>query len=239
MAFYDHFSQEEKLPTKYGMDLVRKKNNKILDIFKGLIKTEDICLLEIGPGKGEFAKLCRNEKINYFAIEVNPILANRLKKDGFEIVRGKVPPVSLVSNKFDIVYMNQVFEHMNNPDMAQELIKECCRVLKKGGFLCIISPDYLMWKEEFFNGDYTHNYVTTVRRLKEIYYDNDLDTVYVNYLSTNFSGELTTYFLSVIGRLLIRPRLIYLLTFGFISEERIYKIRVTLLRSLIIIGKKR
>jgi len=239
MGFYDHFSQEEKLPTKYGMDLVRRTNKKILYIFKELIKNEYINILEIGPGRGVFAQLCRDEKINYTAMEVNPILASSLKNEGFEIVMAKVPPIPLASNKFDIVYMNQVFEHMNNPIMAQELIKECYRVLKKGCFLCIISPDYLMWKEEFFNGDYTHNYITTVRRLKEIYYDNDLDIVYVNYFSTTFSGELTTYFLSIISRVLIRSRLIYLLTFGIISEERIYKLRVTLLRSLIIIGKKR
>ena len=238
MSFYDHFTQKEKMPTKVGMNIVRRANKQIINIFKKLISQKDISILEIGPGRGVFAELCKEEGIGYTAIEVNPTLANNLGECGFEILKAKVPPIPIDSNKFDVVYMNQVFEHMNNVDMAQELIEECYRVLKKGGFLCIISPDYLIWKEEFFNGDYTHNYITTIRRLKEIYYDNGLKTVYVTYISGPFFGDPITFVLSSFSRLFIRPKLIRLLTFGLMSEERIYKIKYTLLRSFMIIGEK-
>ena len=239
MSFYDHFTQEDKMPTNVGMKLVRKVNKKIFNTIKGLIKQKDISILEIGPGRGVFAEVCEKEGVEYIAIEVNPTLADNLENQGFKVLKAKVPPISIESNKFDIVYMNQVFEHMNNIEMAQKLIEECYRVLKKDGLLCIISPDYLMCKEDFFNVDYTHNYITTIRRLKEIYYDNNLDTVYVNYISGPFFGDIITFLLSFLSRLLIRVKIIHLLTLGAISEERIYKIRVSLLRSLIIIGKKR
>jgi len=239
MSFYDHFTQEDKMPTNVGMKLVRKVNKKIFNTIKGLIKQKDISILEIGPGRGVFAEVCEKEGVEYIAIEVNPTLADNLENQGFKVLKAKVPPISIESNKFDIVYMNQVFEHMNNIEMAQKLIEECYRVLKKDGLLCIISPDYLMCKEDFFNVDYTHNYITTIRRLKEIYYDNNLDIVYINYISKPFFGDIITFLLSFLSRLLIRVKIIHLLTLGAISEERIYKIRVSLLRSLIIIGKKR
>lgn len=239
MSFYDHFTQQEKMPTKIGLNLVRRTDKNIFNTLKGLIKQKDISILEIGPGRGVFAEVCEKEGVEYIAIEVNPTLASNLEKHGFKVQITKVPPIPIKSNEFDIVYMNQVFEHMNNIEMAQELIEESYRVLKKGGILCIISPDYLMWKDEFFNLDYTHNYITTARRLKEIYYDNNLEIEYINYISGHFFGDLTTFLLSFVSRLFIRPKLIYPLTLGLVSKERIYKIRATLLRSFIIMGRKK
>jgi ubiquinone/menaquinone biosynthesis C-methylase UbiE len=135
--------------------------------------------------------------------------------------------------------MNQVFEHMNNIEMAQKMIEECYRLLKKDGILCIISPDYLMWKEEFFNVDYTHNYITTTRRLNEIYYDNSLEVVHMNYIAGPFFGDVVTSLLSSLARTLIKPKIIHSITFGLVSEERAYKIRSTFLRSFMIIGVKK
>lgn len=238
MSFYDHFNQKERMPTNIGMKLVRIANKRIFNILKGLVKQKEISVLEIGPGRGVFADVCGKEGVEYVAIEVNRTLADNLEKQGFKVLKAKVPPISVKSNAFDIVYMNQVFEHMNNVEMAQELIEESYRVLKKGGILCIISPDYLIWKDEFFNIDYTHNNITTARRLTEIYYDIHLEIEYVNYISGPFLGDLMTFLLSFFGRLFIRPKLIYPLTLGLISEERIYKVRSTLMRSVIIMGRK-
>ncbi len=238
MTFYDHFTQKEKMPTRIGMNLVKQTDRKIIDIFKKLAKKKDINLLEIGPGRGMFARQCKKQGIKYTAIEINPILADDLKDNGFNVLKSNVPPIPIESNKFDIVHMNQVFEHMNDFSVAQELIKECYRVLKKNGILCIISPDYLMWREEFFNVDYTHNYVTTLRRLNETYYDNNLKIVSVNYISGPFFGNLTTFILSIFSMLFIRPKLIHLLTLKLVSEDRLFKIKYTLLRSFMIVGKK-
>lgn len=238
MSFYDHFNQKERMPTNIGMKLVRIANKRIFNTLKVLVKQKEISVLEIGPGRGVFADVCGKEGVEYVAIEVNRTLADNLEKQGFKVLKAKVPPISVKSNAFDIVYMNQVFEHMNNVEMAQELIEESYRVLKKGGILCIISPDYLIWKDEFFNIDYTHNNITTARRLTEIYYDIDLEIEYVNYISGPFLGDLMTFLLSFFGRLFIRPKLIYPLTLGLISEERIYKVRSTLMRSVIIMGRK-
>lgn len=238
MSFYDHFTQDEKMPTKIGMELVRFQNRRILNILNEFTDQKTFDILEIGPGRGVFAELCVNENIKYTAVEVNPILANNLIKKGFNIITSKAPPIPILSKKFDIIYMNQVFEHMNNIEMAQKMIEECYRLLKKGGVLCIISPDYLTWKEEFFNGDYTHNYATTTRRLKEIYCDNGLEIEYINYTAGPFFGDIMTSLLGTFSRLLCRPNLIHFITFGLIPEERIYKVRTTFLRSFIVVGSK-
>lgn len=239
MTFYDHFSQKEKRSTRMGLRLVKYRDRRILKILlKNAKNKDDIDLLEVGPGRGIFYEVCKEEKINYTAMEVNPTLADNLKKRGARIIRTKVPPLSLESNRFDIVFMNQLFEHMNSLKQAQSLMEEYFRVLKKGGLLTIISPDYLAWKEEFFNGDYTHNYVTTARRLKGIYHDNNLKTVCIHYLSGPIWGETITLALSFLARVLIRSKLLSKLSLGSISEERIYKVKVSLLRSFMIVGEK-
>jgi ubiquinone/menaquinone biosynthesis C-methylase UbiE len=238
VSFYDHFTQGEKMPTKIGMSLVRIKNKRIFNILYNLRNQKKINILEIGPGRGVFAETCVKDDIEYTAIEINSTLANNLSKRGFNVINSKAPPIPIKANKFDIVYMNQVFEHMDNIEMAQNMIEESYRLLKKGGILCIISPDYLMWKEEFFNGDYTHNYVTTTKRLKDIYYDNGFRVVHMSYTAGPFFGDVVTYFLGIFNRLLIKPYLIHLISFGLLSENRVYKIRTTLFRSFIIVGVK-
>jgi SAM-dependent methyltransferase len=238
MPFYDHFTQDKKLPTKIGMKLVKIKNERIFKILWNFTKHESVRVLEIGPGRGAFAEECEKREAEYVAIEVNHKLASDLYDNKFNVVKTKAPPLPFKSDSFDIIYMSQVFEHMNNISMAQQLIDECYRLLKKDGILCIISPDYLIWKEDFFNVDYTHSFITTARRLEEIYYENAFEVVYVNYTSGPFFGDMLTYILGVLNRLFTRQKLLRAVTLGLLSEERVYKIRYTFFRSFMIVGAK-
>jgi 16S rRNA A1518/A1519 N6-dimethyltransferase RsmA/KsgA/DIM1 with predicted DNA glycosylase/AP lyase activity len=71
MSFYDHFSQDEKMPTKIGMRLVQSQNKRILNIFNNLMDGRKFNILEIGPGRGVFAETCTKEEIEYTAVEAN------------------------------------------------------------------------------------------------------------------------------------------------------------------------
>ncbi|WP_406657588.1 class I SAM-dependent methyltransferase [Methanolobus sp. ZRKC2] len=238
MAFYDHFSQKEKMPTKAGLKLVKLQNKRIYKILSGFVNKKEIDILEIGPGRGAFAEECKINKAEYVAIEINQKLASDLSANGIDIVKSKVPPLPFKPDTFDVVYMNQVFEHMNDIDMAQQMIDECNRILKKDGLLCIISPDYLVWKEEFFNGDYTHNFITTARRLEEIYYDHNLRVANISYICGPFFGDMFTWLLGFFNGLLMRQKFIHRITFGLISTEKVYKARTTFFRSVMVVGVK-
>ena len=75
----------------------------------------------------------------------------------------------------DVVYADQVLEHMSGIDMAREFVNEASRVLRPGGVFLIVVPDYLKEKEFFWDIDYTHNFVTTDRRVRQLLYDGGFE----------------------------------------------------------------
>ncbi len=75
----------------------------------------------------------------------------------------------------DVVYADQVLEHMSGIDAARQFVAEARRVLKPGGMLFIVVPDYLKERAFFWDVDYTHNFVTTERRVRQLLYDGGFD----------------------------------------------------------------
>ena len=59
-------------------------------------------------------------------------------------VAGVGENIPFQSNQFDIVYSTSVLEHVNDPE---EVIKESIRVLKPGGLLQFVVPNYGSWWE--------------------------------------------------------------------------------------------
>jgi SAM-dependent methyltransferase len=75
----------------------------------------------------------------------------------------------------DAVYADQVLEHMSGIDAAREFVAEVRRVLRPGGTFFAVVPDYLKERGFFWDVDYTHNFVTTERRVRQLLYDGGLD----------------------------------------------------------------
>lgn len=65
-------------------------------------------------------------------------------------------------NHFDYVFIKSVIEHICNTDL---FLSEIYRVLKPGGKVIILTPDYQKQKS-FFNDDYTHIKPFTLSSLK-------------------------------------------------------------------------
>ncbi len=128
-------------------------------------------LLEIGPGEGRFAELCRREGIRYFCIEPSPPLLKKMNQEGYPTIGGFVPPMAVKSQSIDVLYADQLLEHMPDFNAAVHFIAECSRVLQNNGYLALIFPNYLKEKEFFFDIDYTHNFVTTERRVEQMLFD--------------------------------------------------------------------
>lgn len=92
-------------------------------------------VLDLGCGKGDSVDyfMTKNQKIEWIGLDVqsSPEVESRKRKDAtFVTFNGTDIPFE--DGFFDIVYCNQVFEHVEKP---RELILEVSRVLKKGGFL--------------------------------------------------------------------------------------------------------
>lgn len=240
MSYYDHFFSREKEITKIGEKIVAIQNKRILKLIKRYLHNSDcINLLEIGPGRGRFARLAlEDERICYTAIEGNLRQADFLRSSGIDVTSGMAPPIVMPDKSKHVVLVSQLLEHMQDNQKAIELAEGIYKVLEHGGLVVIISPDYLASREDFFDGDYTHNYVTTVRRCKQLIEDQGFETVYVNYRCGPFVGNLLTSIISCFIRLLFFPTAIALLRSNRKLEERIYKVKSTFLRSFIVIGEK-
>jgi SAM-dependent methyltransferase len=239
MAFYDHFYSKEAQPTKMGQWIEKKQNKFILSLISSLYKKENISLLEIGVGKGLFADECKkNEHIKYIGIEGNLEQAKILKGKDLEVHNAKVPPVDAGNESFDVVVMDNLLEHMNNVELAISLVKEAWRILKKNGLIIICSPDYLSYKYLFFDVDYTHNFVTTPRRIKQLIGDGKFESIYFTYFSGPFIGNLITFLTSRLMSFIFITKIPYLFGWNNFLKTKIYKIRSSFSRSFLIVGRK-
>jgi SAM-dependent methyltransferase len=206
------------------------KNQYFIELVKRYCPARDIVILEIGCGQGFFAQQCRQNDIAYAAFEANEMMANALAAQGFEVHRGFAPPLS-ISKQFDVIFMDQVFEHMRGRDEAIEMIETCKAHLKPGGILLICSPDIFTIKEDFFS-DYTHNNPTCMPMLDRIFMDCELEIVYRNHVVQFIRGLLTTRVLAFIVRISYALGLFHL-AFG----KRAHLAKVSLLPSCVIIGR--
>jgi SAM-dependent methyltransferase len=132
-------------------------------------------MLEIGPGHGTLAALAVAGGWAYSAIEPSPILAERLRSQGFDVVQAWTPPIAAPDASADVVYADQVLEHMPGIDAARAITEEALRVLRPGGIFFVVVPDYLKERGFFWDIDYTHNFVTTERRVRQLLYDGGFD----------------------------------------------------------------
>ncbi len=242
MAFYDHFAKSSS--TRLGSFIeLKTKEKEFNKISNHINKMSEI--LEIGPGEGVLAGIfIKNGYQNFDIVEPNNILRNRITST--VCIRNAksylIPNLLERDNSYDLILLSHVFEHLNDCSEAKHFLDEVDRVLKPNGFIFIISPDYLDFGKDFFNVDFSHNYVTTVRRLMELLIGSNLKFIDYKYTYGCFDG--------ILGFLI--SRIIRLLTFwsrgdslesyqgkkGNYISIKAYKLKVTFLRNFSIIGKK-
>jgi SAM-dependent methyltransferase len=132
-------------------------------------------MLEIGPGHGTLAQQAVAAGYRYRCIEASPILADYLRKKGFEVTEAFTPPIPGDDRSADVVYADQVLEHMSGIDGARAFVADAKRILRPGGVFFVVVPDYLKERTFFWDVDYTHNFVTTERRVTQLLYDGGFD----------------------------------------------------------------
>lgn len=231
MAFYDNFflSNRGKI-TKIGKLLVSYRNFWFLSLIKRYTFNQKI--LEIGPGRGDFARKCIQSGFNYTAIEINKKMSKQLNSANIHTINSKVPPIKLKTH-FDIIFSNQVFEHMSGVDEAIDYIKSCRNTLADNGILVISCPEITMWQSDFFGSDYTHNNPTSLFNITQILEDNNFNILYSNHYTLVFSGYLLCKLIATIIRMLDK-----LFILDLLFQNKAYKIKTVVLPSFVILAKK-
>lgn len=230
MGYYDHFIDKT---TKTGDKLTLKSKRREFSIISGFLKDKNSRILEIGPGKGLLAKIfMTNGYTNYDVVEPNDRMREELKRMGVKRAESYlVPPLKEQDNSYDAVVLINTFEHLSGSEAASLMVKEANRVLKPNGILAIASPDYLVWGKDFFNCDYTHANITTLRRCTQLFGDNGFQTVKLGYLYAVGSGCMGAFLGFLVRALTVFSK-------GNHGRSKFYKLKLTFSRRIIAIGQK-
>ena len=170
--FYRWFSQQNL--TRFGRARKARTERRRLGLLARHAAPPG-AMLEIGPGHGSFAEAVIAAGWGYRALEASPALAEALRARGIDVVDAWVPPIAAADASCDVVYADQVLEHMPGIDAAREFVAEARRALKPGGMFFVVVPDYLKERTFFWDVDYTHNFVTTERRVRQLLFDGGFE----------------------------------------------------------------
>ena len=122
-------------------------------------------LLELGCGRGEFLKGFSDIGINCYGIDISDY-AKKICPSAhiakINLVSEKLP---FQENFFDFIYSKSFVEHFYHPE---KIFEESYRVLKPGGKLITLTPDWETIYKMFYE-DYTHRTPFTINSLKHIH----------------------------------------------------------------------
>ena len=168
-------------------------------------------ILDIGCGRGLFLDVMRRGGWHTIGTEFNEETASyAIKTYGLKVLSGDIIQHKLLPESLDAININQVLEHLKNPD---KIIEESFRLLRKGGVLIISVPDlrspqFAIGKENWFLLDLPfHLFHFTEEGLSELLRKNQFKVKYIKRFSLEISpfGWLQTL-LNVSG---IRFNLLY------------------------------
>jgi SAM-dependent methyltransferase len=232
-TFYRTFS-EKKLTSLGGARRTRVERARLGILARHA--TPPGPMLEIGPGQGTLAALAIQAGWEYSAIEPSPLLAARLRAEGLDVVQAWTPPVPAADASCGVLYADQVLEHMSGIDAARAFVAEALRVLRPGGVVFIVVPDYLKERGFFWDIDYTHNFPTTERRVRQLLYDGGFEIERIVRSIGNARGPVRDV-LAAVALLVNVPGLDALSRYTR-TEELLFKIRKNLFETLTFVARK-
>ena len=109
----------------------------IKSLFRSTKIIEDGNLLDVGCGLGYFLVTMKNLGMVSYGVEPGVIDYELAEKYNLDIFNGNLLDAKFEDNFFDVITLNHVLEHIDNPF---ETIKELNRILKPGGYLIIRTP---------------------------------------------------------------------------------------------------
>jgi len=106
-------------------------------------------MLEIGCSNGDFLLKCKNKGMSVLGIEPDNNAAQRAIKRGLEVL-----PLSfeeayphIKNQKFDVIFMSHVFEHIQNPKTVMKLLAS---LLSDNGKIIIVVPNINSFNHKLF-----------------------------------------------------------------------------------------
>lgn len=128
-------------------------------LFKRFNLKEGMQLLDIGAGRGEYMQCFSSLAIRCFGVD---ICRSELQEVAYTDICTDILPYK--SNSFDIVFHKSLIEHLPN---ASNLMNETYRILKPGGRVIILTPDWRSQMKIFYE-DPTHVHPYDVYSIRDL-----------------------------------------------------------------------
>lgn len=156
----------EPLSARY--DQVRIRHSEALVNLLSTHLPDEASVLEVGAGHGHFLRAAAAAGMITDGIEPSDDFRSKLRDSGIDVSSEEVPPINRADQSYDLVNASMVLENLPTSREAGEFACEAYRVLKPGGIISLIFPDYMAWGRFFFDEHYTHSFVTTEERVRHL-----------------------------------------------------------------------
>jgi len=146
VRFFDDFVEKNDYDVfnDYGYNRILREFYSSLPEFNDNKTTK---ILDMGCGTGVFASKLQSDKFSIHGIDISPksieIAKNKYQDISFSI--GDIENTDFNDESFDVVILSGVLHHFND---FNKVLKECYRVLSKGGMLFAYDPHCyspIMW----------------------------------------------------------------------------------------------
>lgn len=123
----------------------------------GAVGRSQFGLLDLGAGYGDFSRFSVAREKS--ALDLNPELIGYWEDSVRPLSQSALAPLPFESQSLGTVFASNVFEHFGAED-GTRIMLELRRVLKPGGRLIIIQPNFRLEPRRYFD-DYTHKTIYT------------------------------------------------------------------------------
>ena len=113
--------------------------------------------LDLGAGYGDFSRFIQSGQ--KWALDLNPDLIPHWAEGVCPLIQGALDPLPIEDSALGTVFASNFFEHFT-ADEGQQILTEARRVLKPGGRVVAVQPNFRLEPRRYFD-DYTHKMAYT------------------------------------------------------------------------------
>jgi SAM-dependent methyltransferase len=160
--------------TRYAESSGRSKVWKaIVEYLAKYINGYSLGIIDVGCGYGDFINNIQGSRL--VAVDLNPN-AEQYLKEGVEFFCSSATDLSFIdSASVDLLFTSNLLEHLTDLDL-DAAISEFKRVLKVGGVVITMQPNFFYAYREYFD-DYTHKKVFSHESLVDFFKANGFSLV--------------------------------------------------------------
>ena len=137
-----YISPEESLEKKISnIENMKKQYHNEINLIKKIFEDKEINILEFGAGWGFWSIEARKFGFNVSCLELSKKRVDYMKSKDLKVIDS----IENDSEKYDLIYSDQTFEHINNPKETLDLLN---RSLNTNGYIYLNFPSSFGFKKK-------------------------------------------------------------------------------------------